>query len=504
MALLTAKCESGKLRGVYSGNPEITVFKGIPYAAAPVGPLRWQPPRPAEHWNGILSADHFREIPVQVEERHPFYSKEFYRCRKPMSEDCLFLNIWTPAEQPDAKLPVMFFIHGGGYKSGYSHEITMDGDAMCKAGVILVTIEYRLGSLGYLAHPELRATETGSCGNYGLLDQIAALKWVRRNISSFGGDPDNITIFGQSAGAMSVLNLVTSPLCEGDIAKAIMESAGGYTGTDSGLLAMQTQAEAEQNGISFLEFLGCKNIEEARRIPAEELVEQERIFIEEVHPEIAFCPIIDGVSQAASTAERVRNFEYADIPYMLGTTDCENGAHLILPAEPAESFSKRIHDWMGKDADDFLELIGFDGNPEAAIRNGGWDDLLKPAVFAWADHAVQKPDRKPNYIYYFDRRMPGDGAGAYHSAELWYIFQTLSRCWRPLTGMDYDLSRAMVSYWTNFAKYGNPNGDGFPEWTPYTAANRKTMELGERIGMTGFCGTPRVRFIVDRILKGNN
>ncbi|MBQ6480677.1 MAG: carboxylesterase family protein [Anaerolineaceae bacterium] len=503
MALLTAICESGELQGTYSGNPEITVFRGIPYAAAPVGPLRWQPPQPAMPWEGVLKADTFRDIPVQVEERHPFYSREFYRCRKPMSEDCLFLNIWTPAEKKEEKLPVMFFIHGGGYKSGYSHEITMDGDAMGKAGVILVTIEYRLGSLGYLSHPALRSHVNGSCGNYGLLDQIAALKWVRRNIAEFGGNPDNITIFGQSAGAMSVLNLVTSPLCEGDIAKAIMESAGGYTGRNNGLLAMKDQNAAENDGILFLEFLGCSDIDEAKKIPAEKLVELERVFIEEVHPEIAFCPIIDGYSQIASTAERVKNFEYADIPYMLGTTDCENGAHLSIPAEPEASFTKRIHDWMGKDAEKFLALTGFERDPETAIRNGGWDDLLKPPVFAWADHALIKPDRKPNYMYYFDRKMPGDGAGAYHSAELWYVFQTLSRCWRPLTGVDFDLSQAMVSYWTNFAKSGDPNEDGLPQWTPYTASNRRVMELGEKIGMTGFCGTPRVRFIVEKILEGD-
>ena len=500
MALLTAKCESGMLEGVYSGNPEITVFKGIPYAAAPTGALRWQPPQPAEPWEGVLHADHFCEIPVQVEERHPFYSREFYRCRKPMSEDCLFLNIWTPAEKAGERLPVMFFIHGGGYKSGYSHEITMDGDAMGKAGVILVTIEYRLGSLGYLAHPELRG-ENGSCGNYGLLDQIAALKWVRRNIAEFGGDPDNITIFGQSAGAMSVLNLVCSPLCEGDIAKAIMESAGGYTGSTNGSLTMLSREQAEKNGELFLEYLGCSGIEEARRIPGEKLTELERIFIEEVHPEIAFCPIIDGYSQTAANGESVRKFEYADIPYMLGTTDCENGAHSVLPLQPAEDWLKHIRTWLGEDADAFLALTGFAEDPEAAIRNGGWDDVLKPPVFAWAEHALKAPGRKPGYIYYFDRKMPGDNAGAYHSAELWYIFQTLSRCWRPLTGVDYDLSNAMVKYWTNFAKNGDPNGDGLPEWTPYTASSRKTMELGEKIGMSQFCGSPRVRFLADRILK---
>ena len=171
MALLQAHTESGVIAGQYSGNPEITVFKGIPYAAPPVGVLRWGPPQPIQPWEGVYHAYTFRDIPIQVEDRHPFYSREFYRCRKPMSEDCLYLNIWTPAETEHDLLPVMFFIHGGGYKSGYSHEITFDGDALARQGVLLVTIEYRLGSFGYLAHKELR-NENGCSGNYGLLDQI--------------------------------------------------------------------------------------------------------------------------------------------------------------------------------------------------------------------------------------------------------------------------------------------------------------------------------------------
>lgn len=501
MALLQANTESGLLEGVYSGNPEVTVFKGVPYAAPPVGALRWAPPQPVKPWEGIFHASQFHAIPMQVEERHPFYSREFYRCRKPMSEDCLYLNIWTPAEQADEKLPVMFFIHGGGYKSGYSHEITMDGDALAQQGVILVTIEYRLGSLGYLALRELRTAEHGACGNYGLLDQIAALKWVRRNIAAFGGDPDNITIFGQSAGAMSVENLITSPLSKHDIAKAIMQSAGGYTGVDRSGISMRGQEEAENIGAEFLQFLGCANLEEARAYPAEKLVERERIFVEEVHPPFMFAPIVDGYSQIDTCGELVRNYEYADIPYIIGTTAYENGAFTYLPAPPKEEFLASAHARFGDQAERFLDLIGFAEDPEKAIREGGWDDMLKPGVFAWADHAAQRPDLKPTYLYHFTRSMPGDGAGAYHSAELWYVFQTLSRCWRDLTGVDYDLSRAMVRYWANFAKNGDPNGEGLPVWRPYTKAHRQSMELGERIGMSDFCGTQRARFIVDHILN---
>lgn len=500
MALLQAKTDSGTVAGLYSGNPEITVFKGIPYAAPPTGALRWTPPQPVEPWDGVYQAYTFKNIPIQAEERHPFYSKEFYKCRKPMSEDCLYLNVWTPAETAGENLPVMFFIHGGGYKTGYSHEITFDGDALAQQGVLLVTIEYRLGSFGYLAHRELRG-ENGSCGNYGLLDQIAALKWVRRNIAAFGGDPDNVTVFGQSAGAMSVENLITSPLSQGDIARAIMQSAGGYTGQRSCGISMRTQEEGEALGEEFLAFLGCGSISEARKLTAEEIVERERVFVEEIRPGLTFSPIVDGWSQACSCAEAVKAYRYADIPYMIGTTADENGAFNRLPAQDPEEFCRSAEERFGGDAQAFLQLIGFDSAPEAAIRAGGWNDMLKPGVFAWADHAAKNPALKATYLYHFTRKLPGDDAGAYHSSELWYVFQTLSRCWRDLTGTDYDLSRAMVRYWTNFAKTGDPNGEGLPVWTPYTAASRSSMNLGEHIGMSDFCGSPRTRFIVEHILN---
>lgn len=500
MALLLAKTEAGLLEGTYSGDPDITVFKGVPYAAPPVGQFRWAPPQPVEPWQGVRRAWMFQSIPTQVEERHPFYSREFYLCRKPMSEDCLFLNIWTPAASDKERLPVMLFIHGGGYKSGYSHEITMDGDAIAKQGVILVTIEYRLGSFGYLAHPDLRREHPAcTCGNYGTLDQIFALKWVRRNIAAFGGDGNNITIFGQSAGAMSVEDLVISPLTKGCIAKAIMQSAGGYT--SARLCAMPTlgRDEAERQGERFLRFLGCDSIQQARALPAEHIAEQERIFLEQ-EPGVSFSPIVDGYSQLCTPSEAVKNYRYADIPYMVGTTGYENGAFTYLPPEPADAFVAAVRKRFGSDAESFLSLIGFSQDQEHAIRHGGWDDILKPGIFAWADHAAGKPELKPTYLYYFTRQMPGDGAGAYHSSELWYIFQTLSRCWRDLTGADYDLSRTMVRYWTNFARTGDPNGEGVPRWEPYTAAHRQCMQLDLHPGMIDYCGSPRARFIVDRIL----
>ena len=503
MALLQVKTESGCVIGTHSGNPEISVFKGIPYAAPPIGKLRWAPPQRAEPWKEPYQAYTFRDIPMQVEERHPFYSNEFYKCRKPMSEDCLYLNIWTPAENDSARLPVMFFIHGGGFKSGYSHEIAFDGDGLAQQGVLLVTIEYRLGSLGFLTHSEFAtADDCPARGNFGTLDQIYALEWVRDNIASFGGDPDNITVFGQSAGAISVENLVTSPLTHGHIAKAIMQSAGGYVSEKHCALKMYSFEDAAAYGEKFFAFLGCNNLEEARAYPVHSLIEKERVFLDEVCPEFFFSPIVDGYSQIMTLSEAVKNYCYADIPYMLGTTGFENGAATYLPTEDYKTFLKSVKSRFGADKDAFLKLIGFEENREKAILEGGWDDLFKPGIFAWADHAAKRPERKPTFLYYFTRRLPGsDNAGAYHSSELWYVFQTIQRCWRDLTGVDYDLSRAMVKYWSNFAKTGNPNGDLLPSWTPYTSACRGSMELGEHIGMTDYTGSQRVRFIVDRILK---
>jgi len=503
MALLQAATESGPVIGTHSGNPEITVFRGIPYAAPPTGKLRWAPPQQAEPWKEPYHAYAFRDIPMQVEERHPFYSNEFYRCRKPMSEDCLYLNIWTPAESSGAGLPVMFFMHGGGFKSGYSHEITFDGDGLAQQGVILVTIEYRLGSLGFLAHPACVCEgDRHARGNFGTLDQIFALKWVKNNIAAFGGDPDNITVFGQSAGAMSVENLITSPLSKECVAKAIMQSAGGYVSEKYCAIRMLRFEDAAAYGEKFFAFLGCKSLEEARACPADKLVEQERIFTETICPGFFFAPIVDRYSQVMPVSEAVKQYCYADVPCMLGATNFENGAATYLPAGDREAFLQFVDSRFGTEGDAFLKLIGFEENPEKAMLEGGWDDLLKPGIFAWADHAARRPERSKTYLYHFTRKLPGgDGAGAYHSSELWYVFQTVQRCWRELTGVDYDLSRAMVKYWSNFAKTGDPNGDRLPQWTPYTSACRGSMELGEQIGMTDYTGSQRVRFIVEHILK---
>ena len=330
------------------------------------------------------------------------------------SEDCLYLNIWAPADavgNPASKLPVAFWVHGGAYFNGYGHEITMDGDAWTKRGVILVTINYRLGIFGFLAHPELSAENPdGTSGNYGTYDQVAALKWVHENIAQFGGDPDNITVLGQSAGAASIKNLVSSPLSKGLIRNAIIQSGGGigsFGSSDSG------QKQAEATGKSFMDKFGYNSLKAMRAVPAEQLLE---IFKAEGMN--LFRPHIDGILLTESFDDAARNQHLADANYMIGCTLDD-----IRP--------------MGKQIDEFCFLR---------------DSL----------------DRRPAYQYLFARKLPGTHDGAFHSAELWYMFHTLDRSWRPMTEADYRLADEVMDCWTNFVKHGKP---GSESWPPFTLAN---------------------------------
>lgn len=521
MALRLAKTEYGLVSGIGSGINDVTVFRSIPYAKPPVGELRWRPPQEPEPWEGILEAHTFRPMIAQAIEAHPFYTEEFYSYREPMSEGSLFLNIWTPAKDTKANLPVLFWIHGGGFQSGYSYEVEMDGDAFAKQGVILVTIEYRLGALGFLSHPDLSAeTPYGCSGNWGLLDQIAALKWVRRNIRAFGGDPDRITIFGQSAGAMSVSHLIASPLTDGDIAGAIMQSGGGYNNEKIDIGATPTYEESERIGRDFLDYLQVDSIEEARKLPWEKIVEAQVPFEGE---HLLFFPCVDGYSQTMKTYEAVEKNTIKQIPYIVGTTSNENGAYRFSPRQSRDSFRKMVQRVFGAYGEEFLELIGYDQDPDKAIDEGGLNDFLQPGMLAFADMQAKKENVPPTWLYYFNRNLPGErDAGAFHSAELWYVFQTLHRSDRPFQGLDYELANAMTTYWCNFAKYGDPNGEAREEggskagrseggvskqektkgtdrplWTPYTKANRAGMELGERIGMLDNPGLARSRFAAD-------
>lgn len=419
----------GRSRGVEKDG--YVVFKGIPYAKPPVGELRWKAPEEKEAWDGIYEADRFSGRGVQDGERCVgFYDKEFYGNPEydvPDSEDCLYLNIWMPEHGEGGKLPVAFWIHGGAFLGGYGSEMEFDGEAYAKRGVILVTFNYRLNVFGFLAHPWLSAENgQGISGNYGILDQIAALKWVYENIEAFGGDRGNITVMGQSAGAMSVQTLVSSELVGNMAAKAILQSGGSY---GNGLHRDMPLKEAFTYGESFVRYTGAKDLKELRAMPAKELMEPLRRMLEETAASglgLVFIPNIDGYVLKQGYYDTIDRKKILDIPYMLGSNK---------------------DDIMMTDED----------------RKAGRKGMLYEGCMAFS-HKMEELYGRPSYVYYFTRQLPGDSAGAFHSAELWYMFGTFGRCWRPLTEADACLSVRMLDYWTNFMKKGNPNGEGLPEW----------------------------------------
>lgn len=422
------KTSKGIMEGVQKEG--YSLFWGIPYAKAPVGELRWKAPQEPEAWEGVYQAKHYPSRSMQ--EAHPmeFFDREFYddpERETSFSEDSLYLNIWAPDE--GEKLPVAFWIHGGAFLGGCGHEKEFDGEAYCRRGVILVTINYRVGPLGFLAHPWLTGENRaeggpGVSGNYGSLDQIAALKWVRENIGAFGGDPDNITVFGQSAGGESTHTLVSSPLTEGMISKAIIQSGLGLTRD-------RTLEAAEQDGLEFARLAGVQSLEEMRALSAEEIFAAAGPLIGRgfATDSMTFAPNIDGMLLPIGYDAAMEQGKTHNIPYMVGSTMQDIR---VKPEKLAQGDRGIVYDTCKRWG-------------ETELKNG----------------------RRPSWVYYFTRQLPGDDAGAFHSSELWYMFGTLDRCWRPSTGGDYKLSADMVDYWTNFMKTGDPNGDGLAEWRPY-------------------------------------
>ena len=429
---LVKEVTGGKVQGMPSENPNVVVFKGIPYAAPPVGELRWKAPQPVIAWDTVLIADHFG--PISFQPPHVAgpdsavinnygdvdYVKEFFSDGDPeMSEDCLYLNIWKPADAKKGdKLPVALWIHGGAFIAGYGYEKEFDGDAYAKRGVILVTINYRLGAFGFLAHPELSAENPDHIsGNYGMLDQIKALDWTRDNIANFGGDPDNITVFGQSAGAMSVRNLLCSPLTKGKIAKAIIQSGGAISPDGNDGMGAASLSDYEQLGKTLM---GDLSLDEMRGMDYQQLQEViSRFATAHNMPFLMLQPNVDGKVLVGGLADCIEKDFVPHIPIMMGCT---------------------LDDMM------FTRM----GEPYAYL----------------ASRLAEKG--KAPYVYEFRRRLPGNGSGAFHSSELWYVFNTVKRCWRPLGEADEKLSERMVDYWTNFMKAGNPNGSGLPEWRACT------------------------------------
>ena len=425
------KTYSGLISGIEKD--DYTLFLGIPYAKPPVGALRWRAPQKLEPWEGIYQANSYPRRSIQeTANRLDFFGKEFDHGPElltEVSEDSLYLNIWTPAKAAGEKLPVAFWIHGGAYMGGFGHEVEFDGEGYCKRGVILVTINYRLGPMGFLAHPWLSEENRAEgfpavSGNYGTLDQIAALKWVRENIAAFGGDPDNITAFGQSAGCESVQTLACSKLTRGMFAKAILQSGIGLS-HDLPL------SEAEQLGVEFAANAGAQSLDEMRALTPEQIMAAAGPIIGKgfATTKLPYAPVIDGVLLEDGYNSLIGRGKIHDIPYMVGST-----------------------------------MNDIRTTPEALAR--GERGIVYDCSKKWCQELLNN-GRNPGYLYYFTRQLPGDDAGAFHTAEVWYTFGTYGRCWRPMTEEDAKLSADMMDYWTNFMKTGNPNGEGLPTWNPY-------------------------------------
>lgn len=508
--LRVATTENGKVRGLPAADPRITSFKGIPFAAPPVGENRWRPPQPAANWEGVRDCYEFAPISMQdTPGLNPdnLYTKEWHVDSEiPISEDSLYLNVWTPAKSADEKLPVMIWIYGGGYRSGYTGEMEFDGERIARRGVILVSVAYRLNAFGFLLHPELVEESPDGCfGNYGLLDQKAGFEWVQRNIAAFGGDPGNVTIFGQSAGAGSVLSHVGSPLSKGLFHKAIMQSGGGLRTYGQGNSYLKKE-EAEKAGQEFFDLLGVKTLAEARALDASVILEKAG----SMGRARVWTPTLDGVFLTQDPSDTILENKHPDMPYMFGYTGGEydnlaSGA--IETLAELEEYAAAIY---GEKAGEFLALCNVKTDADAKALYIG-DDVFKGRCINNITFALKQVEfgRRNNYFYRFEPVIPGDEhPRAFHSSELWFCFETLAKCWRPFTGKHYDLARIMCNYWTNFAKTGNPNGpdaDGspMPEWGEFTQDEPFILSLREEI--TRYTGIMtelmrfRLQFIFDAI-----
>ena len=434
----------GELKGVY-------IYKGIPYAAPPIGQLRWKEPQPVVPWEGVKVCDTFGHPGYQVVHYPGGYTTEWgYGDEPAYSEDCLYLNVYTKAPgQTDKKLPVAMWIHGGGLREGWGFEPEFDGEEFAAKDIVLVTINYRLGMFGFMSHPDLIAENpNGSSGNYGIMDQVQALKWIKANIAQFGGDPDNVMIFGQSGGGRSTRTLSESPIARGLFHKAVIMSAQGFS-TAPGYSAATTTLEDQSNMYKeIMDWAGLDDLQKMRAASTEYIFSVVDIY-NRVHGLRAagmFAPIIDGyvVKQDFDTAAKTGNL--ANVPYMIGFTLNDNGD-------------------------------------------------MAPGIKEFCLDREEKGNKA--YAYQFARPLPDDGKhpevtqrlrGAFHSSDLWFVFKSLKHCWRPWTQGDWDLSEKMITAWSNFAKYSDP-GIG---WEPCTAAKPDFMvfRLDENDAEASFLGQP--------------
>src|SRR5438067_4552398 len=475
------KTESGVVECMAAASPGVRIFRGIPFAAPPVRALRWRAPQPVKPWKGVRKAAEFGPRCMQA----PIYPDMIFRDRadRPMREDCLYLNVWTPAKSARDGLAVMVCFYGGGFQAGSSSEPRYDGENFAAKGIIVVSVNYRLGVFGFLSHPELtRESRKRASGNYGLMDQIASLRWVKKNIGAFGGDPEKVTIAGESAGSLSVSALMASPLASGFFRGAIGES-GAFFGHPTGS-AMQALSETEKTGTKFVESVGAKDHAVLRAKTAEEL-----LTAAEKDPSVRFWPSVDGYVLPKDVAATFAEGKHRHVPLLAGWNAQEASWAVVYAKEKptTQTFPEQLRARFNHRAAEILKLYpaGSDEEARKSAIDLASDLFIVYTTWEWLE-MQNKTGRAAVYAYVFDRTPPvtpdmkvngvsPEELGARHACEIEYVFGALKSQPNPWEPVDFKISDAMASYWANFTKTGDPNGPGLAEWPVYDGGQSPSM-----------------------------
>jgi para-nitrobenzyl esterase len=471
------KVDGGRISGTTENG--VRTFKGIPFAAPPVGDLRWKAPQPVVPWQGVKQCDTFGPECPQA----PYPAGSMYASPpQKQSEDCLYLNVWTTAKSGE-KRPVMVWIHGGALTRGSGANRTYNGAAFAKKGVVLVTINYRLGPFGYLAHPELTAeSPQHSSGNYGVLDQIAALRWVQKNIAAFGGDTKNVTIFGESAGSWSVNTLVATPLAKGLFHRAIGESGGTFGGMAYLKEDRPRMTSAEKVGAAFAKAAGADSIKALREVSAEKIVD---LFNNDTEgKKFRTSPTVDGWVLPDEIRNIFAQGKQNDVPVIVGSNANEMTT-LLPPAsvpKTVDDYRKRIEPLYGEATRDFDALypVKSDADVPTAYLDSMRDVTFTLPMRTWA--RMTATGKSKAYLYLFSHVTPNQNSkylGAYHASEIAYVFNNLNPQNTMLQELDHRLAETMSEYWVNFARTGDPNGKGLTTWIPYNATDEAYMDFGD-------------------------
>ncbi|HZY79562.1 MAG TPA: carboxylesterase family protein [Cyclobacteriaceae bacterium] len=485
------KTKAGIVEGVASQTGVIS-FKGIPFAAPPVGDLRWKEPQAVQPWEGVKKTDAFGPSPMQGTPR-PFYmwSKEFLIPDEPISEDCLYLNVWTPAKTVHDKVPVFVWIYGGGFNSGGSAVPIYDGEALASKGIVFVSINYRVNTFGFFAHPGLsKESVHGVSGNYGLLDQIAALKWIQENITAFGGDPSNVTIGGQSAGSMAVVSLVASPLAKGLFNKAIAQSGAGLLKGSPSAKFYRDLGEAETEGAKAAG--DSLSVADLRKMTSQEVFDKIKV---------RNGPIVDGYVLPESLPAIFQNKKENDVALLTGWNEEEG--FMFGPPKTAAEFTASIRQDYGADGTELLRYYPANNDAEAMASQLA---LSRDIIFGGPNYVLantMSEQGKKVFVYRFTKKVPGLGEfakfGAFHTGEVPYMMNDLKFSDRPWQPVDHELANTMSTYWVNFVKTGDPNGEGVPEWPGYNVRSKQIINFSDEVTAKSIPDSASLNFLTARL-----